>query len=115
MSIACACKLTSKLFNILNGLQPLWWLFLRVWIAAVFFKSGLTKIEDFETTVLLFTDEYQVPLLPPYFAALSATLLELAMPVALTLGFATRLAALPLLVMTAVIQFTYIDHVQHYY
>jgi len=88
---------------------------LRVWIALVFFKSGLTKIEDFETTIMLFEEEYQVPMLSPYFAALSATFFELVMPVALVLGLATRFAAIPLLIMTVVIQFTYMDHVQHYY
>ena len=115
MSIACTCKITSKLFNFLNRLEPLWWVLLRVWIALVFFKSGLTKIEDFETTIMLFEEEYQVPMLSPYFAALSATFFELVMPVALVLGLATRFAAIPLLIMTVVIQFTYMDHVQHYY
>lgn len=115
MSIACTCKITSKLFNFLNQLEPLWWVLLRVWIAVVFLKSGLTKIEDFETTIMLFEEEYKVPMLSPYFAALSATFFELVMPVALVLGLATRFAAIPLLIMTAVIQFTYMDHVQHYY
>lgn len=115
MTPSCACKLISPVIHFLNRLEPLWWLFLRLWIAAVFFKSGLTKIDDFETTVLLFTEEYHVPVLSPYMAALSATFFELAMPVALVLGLGVRAAALPLLIMTAVIQFTYLNHVQHYY
>lgn len=108
-------RMAVPLLRILNALRPAWWLLVRVWIAMVFFKSGLTKIDDFDTTVLLFADEYKVPLLPPYIAALSGTLFELACPVLLVLGLATRLAVLPLLAMTAVIQFTYLDHVQHYY
>lgn len=115
MKLSCACTLMTPVIHFLNRLEPLWWLFLRLWIAAVFFKSGLTKIDDFETTVLLFTEEYHVPVLSPYIAALSATFFELAMPVALVLGLGVRAAALPLLIMTAVIQFTYLDHVQHYY
>ena len=115
MTIAQLAPMTSRIFACFNLLQPVWWLAVRVWIAVVFFKSGLTKIDDFETTVLLFADEYQVPVLPPYLAALSATTFELAMPVLLVFGLATRVAALPLLMMTAVIQFTYLDHVQHYY
>ena len=114
-TIALLNKMTSPILRGLEHLQPLWWLGVRVWIAAVFFKSGLVKAEDFDTAILLFAEEYKVPLLPPYFAALSATFFELAMPVLLVLGLATRLAALPLLVMTLVIQFTYLDHVQHYY
>lgn len=81
----------------------------------VFFKSGLVKIEDFETTVLLFAEEYKVPILSPMFAAISGTFFELVCPIFLVLGLATRFAAVPLLIMTAVIQFTYMDHVQHYY
>jgi len=100
---------------------PLLQLALRLWIARVFFYSGLTKIQDWDTTVLLFESEYQVPLLPPEIAALLGTTFELAMPVLLVVGLVTRLAALPLLVMSMVIQFalgsvnpTY-DSVEHVY
>lgn len=109
------CKAVSHATSLLNALQPAWWLLVRLWLATVFFKSGLVKLEDMETTILLFTHEYAVPVLPPALAAYSATLFELACPVLLVLGLATRLAALPLLFMTAVIQFTYLDHVTHYY
>ncbi|MFW0778137.1 MAG: DoxX family protein [Rickettsiales bacterium] len=113
MNIASISQLTSNSFELLNKLESFWWLFLRIWIAMIFFKSGLTKIDNFETTVFLFADEYQVPLLPPYFAALSATFFELAMPVLIVLGLATRFAVLPLIIMTAVIEFTYLSHAQH--
>ena len=39
-------------------------LVVRLWVAAVFFKSGLVKIQSWDTTILLFTNEYHVPLLP---------------------------------------------------
>lgn len=77
---------------------------LRVGIAAMFFRSGLLKIRSWEFTVLLFRDEYQVPLLDPVLAARLATALELGLPVLLAVGLATRLATLPLLGMVAVIQ-----------
>lgn len=115
MTIPSACKITSALFAYANRLQPLWWLFVRLWIAAIFFKSGLTKIEDFDTTLALFAEEYHVPFLPPQLAAISATFVELGMPVCLVFGLGTRPAAFALLVMTAVIQFTYLDHETHYY
>ncbi len=111
----CLHALYHKTIRYITLAEPAWWLFLRIWIGYVFFVSGLTKIDDFETTVFLFEEEYSVPLLSPYLAALSATLFELTLPVFLWLGLATRVASLPLLVMTAVIQFTYLDHVQHYY
>lgn len=100
---------------------PLLQLALRLWIARVFFNSGLTKIQDWDTTVLLFETEYQVPLLPPGVAALAGTAFELAMPVLLVLGLTTRLAALPLLGMALVIQFVLgaanpaYDSVEHAY
>lgn len=77
---------------------------MRVGIAAMFFRSGLIKIRSWEFAVLLFRDEYQVPLLDPVTAARIATAAELGLPVFLALGLATRLAALPLLGMVAVIQ-----------
>ncbi|HUF72664.1 MAG TPA: DoxX family protein [Gammaproteobacteria bacterium] len=77
---------------------------LRIGIAAMFFRSGLLKINSWEFTVLLFRNEYQVPLIDPVLAAQLATALELALPVLLVIGLGTRLATLPLLGMVAVIQ-----------
>jgi putative oxidoreductase len=77
---------------------------MRLGIAAVFFKSGLTKVASWETTVQLFAMEYQVPLLPPELAAYLAATFELSCPVLIVLGLATRVSALALLGMTAVIQ-----------
>lgn len=77
----------------------------RVGVGAVFFKSGMVKIASWEQTIQLFADEYRVPVLPPELAAYLATAAELTCPVFLVLGLASRLAALPLLGMTLVIQF----------
>jgi putative oxidoreductase len=90
-------------------------LLLRLGVAGVFFKSGLTKIASWEFTVLLFRDEYKVPVLPPEVAAALATTAELTCPVLLVLGLATRLTTLPLLGMTAIIQIfvfpeSWVDH-----
>lgn len=99
----------------------------RFSIAAVFWKSGQTKVEGLEidlvggvfhlgwprlskTAVDLFRDEYALPLLPPEWAALLAASAEHLLPVLLLAGLATRLSALGLLGMTAVIQlFVYPD------
>lgn len=77
---------------------------LRFGAAIVFWNSAMTKLPSWDTTISLFTDEYQVPLLPPEVAAYMATAVELTMPVLLVLGLLTRPAALMLLGMTAVIQ-----------
>jgi putative oxidoreductase len=77
---------------------------LRIGVGAVFFRSGLLKVRSWEFTVLLFRDEYRVPLLDPVLAAQLATATELAVPPLLFVGLASRLATLPLLGMVGVIQ-----------
>lgn len=93
----------------------------RFSIAAVFWKSGQTKVDGFvvdlvdrsltlgwprlsESAVDLFRDEYRLPLVQPEVAAGLAALGEHVLPVLVLLGLGTRFAALGLLVMTAVIQ-----------
>jgi putative oxidoreductase len=77
---------------------------LRIGIGGTFFKSGLNKIESWDTAVLLFAEEYKLPLLPPEFAATLATAAELICPAMLVLGLGARLGAAALLAMTIVIQ-----------
>jgi putative oxidoreductase len=77
---------------------------MRVAVGSVFFKAGLLKYGSFESTVTLFAQEYQVPVLDPEFAARMAMIQELTLPVLLFLGLGTRLATIPLLGMIAVIQ-----------
>jgi putative oxidoreductase len=79
-------------------------LIFRVAIASVFWSSGLTKIASWDTTIALFRDEYMVPLLPPEIAAAMSATFELSCSVLIVLGLATRLATLPLLAMTLVIE-----------
>jgi len=79
-------------------------LMFRIAIAAVFWSSGLTKIASWDTTVVLFRDEYMVPLLPPEIAAVISATFELSCSVLIIVGLATRLATLPLLGMTFVIE-----------
>jgi len=99
----------------------------RFSIAAVFWKSGQTKIQGFaidivnleftpgwprlsDSVVDLFRDEYHLPLIPPEIAATMAATAEHLFPTLIVLGFATRLSALALLGMTMTIQlFVYPD------
>lgn len=99
----------------------------RFSIAAVFWKSGQTKIEGFavdfiageysfgwprlsDSAVTLFQDEYRLPLIPPEIAAPMAAFTEHLFPVLLLIGLATRFSAFALLVMTLTIQiFVYPD------
>lgn len=86
----------------LDALQPAALLAARIYVAQVFFLSGLTKVRDWDTTLALFTDEYHVPLLPPALAAVMGTGGELVLPVLLALGLGGRFAALGLSVVNAV-------------
>ncbi|MES2423527.1 MAG: DoxX family protein [Pseudomonadota bacterium] len=87
---------------LLDMLQPLAALAARIYLGQVFFLSGLTKLRDWETTVLLFTEEYKVPLLSPTMAAVMGTGGELVLPVLLVLGLGGRFAALGLSVVNVV-------------
>ncbi len=86
----------------------------RFSIAGIFFLSGRTKVDGVLTvtqgTYVLFRDEYKVPLIPPEIAAHLAAYAEHLFPALLVLGLFTRVSALALLGMTAVIQlFVYPD------
>ena len=82
---------------------------LRLFLANVFFKSGLTKIQTWDSTLYLFREEYKVPLLPPDFAAYLGTSAELAFPVLLVFGLFGRFAALGLTILNAVAAYSYYD------
>lgn len=85
----------------------------RISIAAVFWRSGQTKLEGWhvsESAIELFRTEYNLPVIDPVIAAYLATFAEHLFPALLVVGFATRLSALALLAMTLVIQiFVYPD------
>lgn len=92
----------APITRLLDALQPLAALAARVYVAQVFFLSGLTKLRDWGTTVALFTDEYKVPLLSPTVAAVLGTAGELVLPVLLVLGLVGRFSAIGLFVVNAV-------------
>lgn len=113
MPLQFGIEIYNRLLLIGDKLAPLSLLGLRLWIANIFWKSGLTKIANWESTKFLFREEYQVPLLPPELAAIMATTGELVAPILLVFGIAGRFGAAALLVMTAVIELTYLSHSQH--
>jgi putative oxidoreductase len=93
----------------LTSLTPLLDFVIRYWVAEAFFKSGLTKIASWDTTIALFENEYAVPLLPPEIAAYLGTATELVIPVLLVLGLFTRPAALVLFVFNIIAVISYPD------
>ncbi|MEO8103103.1 MAG: DoxX family protein [Betaproteobacteria bacterium] len=93
----------------LDGLAPGFLLALRLYVAMVFFKSGLTKIADFSSTVALFENEYRVPVISPTLAAYSGTAAELVLPALFALGIASRPAALALFIFNIIAVVSYPD------
>jgi len=74
----------------------------RLYIVQVFFSAGLTKIQDWDTTLFLFEEEYHVPLIPFELAAYLGTFGELILPLLLLIGLATRFAAIGLFIVNFV-------------
>jgi putative oxidoreductase len=84
---------------------------------SVFFRSGTQKLSDWSSTLMLFQNEYHVPILPPNVAAYLAASLELGGSTLVLVGLFTRASVTALLGMTAVIElFVYPmawpDHIQ---
>ena len=94
--------LARRGIGMLELLQPLAQLAARLYLAQVFFLAGLSKLRDWETTLLLFENEYAVPLLSPALAAAAGTAGELVLPVLLVLGLGGRIAALGLSIVNVV-------------
>lgn len=86
---------------------PLLLLFCRLWVAWVFFNSGLTKISTWDSTLFLFEYEYQVPLLPWQLAAYMGTAAELILPLFVALGLFTRPMAAILFVFNIIAVVSY--------
>lgn len=99
----------SRALNGLAFIAPAFDLAVRLWVANVFFKSGLTKIASWNSTIALFENEYEVPLLSPELAAYLGTAAELTLPVLLAVGLISRPAALALFVFNIVAVVSYPD------
>jgi len=81
----------------------------RLYLAKVFFLAGLTKIKSWDTTLMLYEYEYEVPFIPFDIAAYLSTFAELVFPVLLVLGLAGRFSAAALFVLNIVAAVSYPD------
>ena len=108
-----ALKLISTLYALFEriciSLQPLFALIVRVYLARVFFLSGLTKLRSWDSTLYLFTNEYHVPILPPAVAAVMGAGGELLLPFLLVSGWLGRFGAAGLLILNTVAVISYPD------
>ncbi len=85
--------LCGKVICLLECAAPIGDLLLRIWVANVFWKAGLSKIANVQTTMFLFEHEYAVPIIPFELAAYLAIAAELVLPVLLVFGVGARFAA----------------------
>jgi len=110
------CSIRNCIVSILeNYCMPVLVLIIRLFMAKIFWYSGLTKISSWESTLYLFQCEYKVPIIPYQLAAIFATTVELSAPIFLTIGLFTRLAAIPMFIMVIIIQTTYLNLNEHYF
>jgi uncharacterized membrane protein YphA (DoxX/SURF4 family) len=82
----------------------------RIAVASVFWQSGQTKVAGFsirEETFALFSNICKIPLLSPDVAAYLSTIGEHVFSALLVVGLVSRLSAVGLLFMTAVIEFVH--------
>ncbi|MFO1325544.1 MAG: DoxX family protein [Burkholderiales bacterium] len=107
--VARAGRVYADAAHLIDRLQPLLALAIRLYVAKVFLMSGLTKIQNWDITLSLFENEYHVPLLSPAVAALLGTAAELGLPILLILGLGTRFAALALFAFNIVAVISYPD------
>ncbi len=105
----------NVIFFLERSIGPFLFFSIRLWMAQIFWHAGLSKIQSWSTTLLLFQSEYKVPYISPEIAAYLVTITELGCPILLVVGFATRLAVIPMLIITAVIQATYLCINEHLY
>lgn len=96
-------------------LYPFLDLAIRLWLAQVFWVSGVLKLANWDNALTLATYEYPVAWLDPLTAAALGVAIEVLGSMLLAFGLATRLAAIPLLILTLVIQFEYRALDQHLY
>jgi putative oxidoreductase len=106
---SAALRLNAGLARLAEKVQPLFGLVLRLYVARVFFASGLVKLQSWDSTLALFENEFHVPVLPPQAAALLGTGAEIFLPVLLALGIGTRFSAFALFVFNIVAVISYPD------
>lgn len=88
------CNFYGKVVCGLEWFAPVSLLLFRLWVAVDFWRAGVVKVSDMNSTISLFTNLYHVPLLPPVLAAYLGTGIELILPWFLGLGFLGRMTAL---------------------
>ena len=107
MLIQFFAKLLKPFLKTLDFLTPFGDLAARLWVAQIFFRAGLVKIQSWPSTLMLFSNVYRVPFLPPDVAAVLGTGAELILPILLVLGLGGRLMIFVFFIYNAVAVVSY--------
>lgn len=108
------------LFSRINKfIAPIWDLLARVCLFDVFFHSGWLKLANaingnWYITIFLFKYEHPIPYIPASIAAALGTFNEVFFGALILLGLFSRFSALVLLIMSIIIEFTYMHSPDHY-
>jgi len=96
-------------FRVLKGIVwPKVDLGIRLWLGKIFVVSGFLKLSSWQTALYLARHEYPVTWLDPTTAAYLGVAIELGGGVLLAIGLMTRYAAVPMMILSLVIQFAYL-------
>jgi len=110
MSGHLRARLSSALYLVRGCLRlagPFVDLWVRIALAGAFFVSGMVKVGNWPAALELARYEYPVSWLDPNLAALLGATIEIGGPILLVMGLLVRPAALALLVLSLIIQFSY--------
>jgi putative oxidoreductase len=107
MTVKFFARVLRPFLHLLVFLTPVFDLLARLWVSYIFFLAGQSKLLSWESTVLLFTHEYHVPLLPPYPAAVLGTAAEIILPILLMLGLGGRLCIFMFFVYNLIAMISY--------
>ena len=94
--------------SILSVISPVFDLLVRLFVAQAIFRSGVVKLSDWDTALILARQEYPVSWMAPETAAVVGVAIEIVAPLLLLVGLFTRGAALAILMLLAVSQIEYI-------
>ena len=79
----------------------------RLWVGWAFLSAGWLKVTSWQTTLMLFQHEFQVPIISPVLAAYLGTSAEVLLPLLLMFGLGGRFTALSLFMFNAVAVLSY--------
>jgi NADH dehydrogenase/putative oxidoreductase len=106
--LAAATRPIPKLWTLFGGIAwPYVELATRLWIAKLFGFFGFIQLLHWETTLAVAIEENPIPFLAPNSAAFLSTAIYIVCAALLAIGFMTRYAALPLLLLSLITQLRY--------